>query len=165
MDGLSGYAKNQWIPYSYYNQWTNSNTVADATAAFQNGFERPLDRTGSLAERTRRAQKYYDEFHGRTMGSGSFLEVAKKCHDYLRENNYYYSSYANVSACRYIDDGRSAGSHIPKPNNTDGGTYIDCSAYVTWVLFEYGYRELGGWQKTTTWLMNPNVARGYRMDS
>lgn len=66
------------------------------------------------------------------IGGGDFLEVAKQCHDYLRENNYYYVQ----------------GSHIPKPYPGEG-TYIDCSAYVSWVLYEYGYTELEGWQQST----------------
>ena len=76
---------------------------------------------------------------------GEFLDVAKQCHDYLDQNNYYYSSAANISAGRYVSDGESQGSHIPKPYEGEGN-YIDCSAYVTWVLYEYGYTDLAGWQ-------------------
>ena len=82
------------------------------------------------------------------IGGGDFLEVAKQCHDYLRNNGYYYSSAANKSAGRFVKDSTSTGSHIPKPYPGEG-TYIDCSAYVTWVLYEYGYTELEGWQQST----------------
>lgn len=82
------------------------------------------------------------------IGGGDFLEVAKQCHDYLRNNRYYYSSAANKSAGRFVKDSTSTGSHIPKPYPGEG-TYIDCSAYVTWVLYEYGYTELEGWQQST----------------
>lgn len=85
-------------------------------------------------------------------GNASFLEVAKICHDYLAENQYFYSSQANKQANRYINDGVSAGRNIPVQEG-ESIKYIDCSAYVTWVLYKYGYTELKGWQKTSSWFM------------
>lgn len=71
--------------------------------------------------------------------NGSFLAVAKECHDYIRQNNYSYIQ----------------GTTIPADENSVSG--IDCSAYVTWVLYEYGYTELKGHQKTCSWFMNTST--------
>lgn len=73
------------------------------------------------------------------VANGSFLEVAKECHDYIRQNNYSYIQ----------------GTTIPADENSVSG--IDCSAYVTWVLYEYGYTELKGHQKTCRWFMNTST--------
>lgn len=77
-------------------------------------------------------------------GNEEFVQVAKSCHDYLKENNYYYVQ----------------GSNIPKPYEGEEN-YIDCSAYVTWVLYEYGYTELAGWQKRSEWFVNENNWQNY----
>lgn len=95
---------------------------------------------------------------------GDFLEVAKQCHDYIRENNYYYSSAANKRAGGYVGDGTSTGSSIPKPYPGEGN-YIDCSAYVTWVLYEYGYTELEGWQQSTGTLLSLANRYGWTVKS
>ena len=95
---------------------------------------------------------------------GDFLEVAKQCHDYLKQNNYYYSSAANKSAGEYVYDGTSTGSNIPKPYPGEGN-YIDCSAYVSWVLYEYGYTELAGWQQSTGTLLSLANRYGWTVKS
>ena len=59
--------------------------------------------------------------------NGSFLDIAKKCHAYVRENMFTY-----------------AGNSVPITENSK--QTIDCSAYVSWVLYEYGYKDLGGGQ-------------------
>ena len=73
------------------------------------------------------------------INSGSFLEIAKQCHDYIRANSF---TYANSN-------------EIPYPNGT---TYTDCSAYVSWVIYEYGYTEFAGHQKTSGWFMGDGPA-------
>ena len=92
--------------------------------------------------------------------NGDFVEVAKQCHDYLVQNNYYYSSAANKSAGRYVYDAESTGSSIPKPYPGEGN-YIDCSAYVTWVLYEYGYKDLGPGQESTRTLLGLAQRKGW----
>lgn len=81
-----------------------------------------------------------DEYYVEGYGT-DFLEVAKKCHDYIRKENYTYIQ----------------GTTIPADKNNVKG--IDCSAYVTWVLYEYGYTELKGWQKSTLWYMDTNTMK------
>lgn len=70
----------------------------------------------------------------------TFLGIAKQCHDYIKDNNFYYVQ----------------GNKIPYPNGT---SYIDCSAYVTWVLYEYGYTEFAGHQKDTAWFMGSGPSK------
>lgn len=50
--------------------------------------------------------------------ASSFLSTAKKCHNYLYSNNFYYS----------------AGVEIPL--DRDGNRRVDCSSYVSWCLYE-----------------------------
>lgn len=60
--------------------------------------------------------------------NGNFLEIAQQCHAYVRQNGF---TYVN-------------GNSIPITENSPKG--IDCSAYVSWALYEYGYTDLGGGQ-------------------
>lgn len=64
-------------------------------------------------------------------GSGGIVEKAVECHRYLRENGYYYAQ---------------AGVNIPI---TGSGRTIDCSSFVSWVLYEAGYTEMEGYQQTS----------------
>lgn len=82
-----------------------------------------------------------EESGSTSFAASEFLEVAKKCHDYLKENQYYYHQ----------------GNRVPYPNGTKG---IDCSAYVTWALYEYGYTELEGHQKVS-WQLRDMGKEGY----
>ena len=71
---------------------------------------------------------------GTNITGTTLLEIAKQCHEYIAEHKFVYG-YNNK---------------IPYPNDTK---HIDCSAYVCWVLYEYGYTEFEGLQKTTAWFM------------
>lgn len=85
---------------------------------------------------------YYDrigKFH--QSGNGKFLEVAEKL----------WSEVANSG--RYTTYG---GASIPVKGPT-----IDCSAYVSWVLYEYGYSEFAGGQKSTNVFYNTNWNQKY----
>lgn len=93
--------------------------------------------------------------------NGSFLQIAKTCHDYLKVNNYYYSSAENKRRGYAYDNEDSTGSCIPKPYEGEGN-YIDCSAYVTWVLYEYGYKELKGWQLTVPYVSQFCIKNGFQ---
>ena len=66
--------------------------------------------------------------------NGDVLEVAKQLHDYVRDNRFTYGAHYNIK-------------------NLGSGTeskVIDCSAYVSWVLYELGYQEFGT-QKNSSW--------------
>lgn len=80
-----------------------------------------------------------DEYYVETSGS-EFLDVAKRCHDYIKDQKMGYDNTFNKP--------------IPYPN---GFNVIDCSSYVTWVLYEYGYTELQGPQKLSGWFANKST--------
>ena len=69
---------------------------------------------------------------------GTIVEKAIECHAYLRENGYTYAQ---------------AGINIPI---TSSVRTVDCSSYVSWVLYEAGFTEFEGYQKTSsTFTSNP----------
>lgn len=80
---------------------------------------------------------------GATNGNG-FVQIAKRLHDYLAENDYYYSSAANVAAGHYVEDGEAISSIIP--SYPDPGPmskrYLCCTTFSAWVLMEAGYEGI-----------------------
>lgn len=68
---------------------------------------------------------------GITGRGGTVVEKAIECHKYLRENGYTYGGGYS------IPDGIYNSSKI-----------VDCSAYVSWVLYEAGYDSFNAWQET-----------------
>lgn len=79
-----------------------------------------------------------------TSETRTFLEVAKERHDYINNNNY---TYVN-------------GTTIPADASRNRG--IDCSAYVSDVIYWYGYYNgyqkyvdtFKGWQHVSSWFMS-----------
>ncbi len=65
---------------------------------------------------------------------GDFLAIAKKCHDYVRDNGFTYEQNA---------------SHNTIPIDESGYKTIDCSSYVSWVCYEYGYKDFKGTQESS----------------
>ncbi len=83
---------------------------------------------------------YYDRIDKWCSNSagGTIVEKAIECHAYLRENGYTYAQ---------------AGINIPI---TSSVRTVDCSSYVSWVLYEAGFTEFEGYQKTSsTFTSNP----------
>lgn len=79
--------------------------------------------------------------YGTLGGSGGdFLEAAKRVWEKVCQQNPAYG-----------------GSMIP----ADGTGTIDCSAYVSWALYEYGYVEFEGWQHNTARLIDINWTEKY----
>ena len=66
---------------------------------------------------------------------GDFVAIAKKCHDYVRENRFSYGG----------------GNTIPIDES--GSKVIDCSTFVSWVCYEYGYKDFKGGQTPTSQLL------------
>lgn len=69
--------------------------------------------------------------------------VAKELHDYLAENDYWYPSQANLNAGKYVQDGWPITHRFPTKGEAPSDRYVDCSAYVSWVLREVGYEDIG----------------------
>mgnify|MGYP005774090589 CR=1 FL=1 len=64
---------------------------------------------------------------------GDFLAVAKRCHDYVRDNGFTYLQTP----------------HNTIPIDESGYKTIDCSSYVSWVCYEYGYKDFKGSQESS----------------
>ena len=70
----------------------------------------------------------------KSVNGQGLLEIAKQCHDYVCERNFsYLQDYTRNTI----------------PISESGNTTIDCSSYVSWVLYEAGYKDLGGYQHST----------------
>ena len=77
-----------------------------------------------------------EQFH-----KGSLIETATACWEYIVNDGGY--SYAGAS--------------IP----VTGGKTVDCSSYVSWVLYEYGYEDFKGGQHCTQDFYNTNWNEAY----
>ena len=87
---------------------------------------------------------YYDridKYCSNSEGNGEFLEVAKEVWTEV------------CTSGRFTTYG---GSSIPC-----NGPTIDCSAFVSWVLYEYGYTEFEGGQTNTWGLMDTDWTAKY----
>lgn len=74
-------------------------------------------------------------------GGGEFLEVATNVW---------------IEICTSGKFTKYGGSNIPCT-----GPNVDCSAYASWVIYEYGYTEFAGWQKDTNAFYTTNWNQKY----
>ena len=102
---------------------------------------------------------------GSILGGEGLVEIAKNCHDYLSENNYWYPSAANMAAGGYVSDGSPTTHKFPEEGEAESKRYVDCSAYVSWVLQKAGYdmglksaAAIGEWGKQQGWDEIDNVS-------
>lgn len=128
-----------------YNEYGNTD------ALYENLLNKPVTSKGQVAPGlVKRRKAEWDLFHTGyyintnsyyTAGgehSGTIVEKAKQCHDYLRLNGYKYEQ---------------AGITVPI---TSAVKTVDCSSFVSWVLYEAGFTEFAGYQKTSSYFkMNP----------
>lgn len=133
---------------SVKNKLMNATDIEKATKEFAKNYEKCVSgkRTKELGERKTKAKEWLKQLQEKASGgtltnidTSSFLATAKSCHDYVRENNYWYPSQANISAGKYVRDGTPVTHKFPTKGEVPSKRYIDCSAYVSWVLKEYGY--------------------------
>lgn len=54
-----------------------------------------------------------------------------------------------------------ATSFIYGPSAIPASSQVDCSGYVSWVLYEYGYKDFEGGQKSTSFFKNTNLKEKY----
>lgn len=129
-----------WSSTKTYKQWKNAKERSDidsSTTAFCNGFENPG--TPHLDSRIKNAKDIYDRNKGKTAvsksnvtaSSNSIIASAKEIKKYIAENGYRYGA-LGVD----VKDAKKART-------------IDCSSYVSWVLYNAGYSEFGGRQNTS----------------
>ncbi len=76
----------------------------------------------------------------------------------------------NLNSSTFLSTARNVWQKIYRSSSitTYGGTTIvpqgpniDCSSYVSWVLYEYGYTEFEGWQRNTETFYNTNWNSNY----
>lgn len=72
-------------------------------------------------------------------GNGDILDTAKECITYAKNHNMKYDM--------------SFGKSIP----LDNSKYIDCSSYVSWVLYECGYEQFKGAQKSSSYFLSNSM--------
>jgi len=131
--GMSGFVQ-------AYNQYGNTEQL------YANLLNKPVTSKGQYMpglEKRRKAE--WDLFNrGYYINTGSYyspvsanssliVQKAKECHDYLRINGYRYAQ---------------AGVNIPISPNVKT---IDCSSFVSWVLYEAGFSQFAGYQKTSSY--------------
>ncbi len=75
-----------------------------------------------------------------TTKNSSFLTIAHELWKQVTDGNYVYTN----------------GNKIPVD-----GRHIDCSTYVDWVLYQYGYSDFGGYQKVTQWFVTTDLHAKY----
>ena len=70
----------------------------------------------------------------KTVNGQGLLAIAEQCHDYVSDNGFtYLQDYTKNTI----------------PISESGNKTIDCSSYVSWVLYEAGYEDLKGAQHST----------------
>lgn len=127
----AGYSKTQSSP-------------SDAAYKFHSQVERSADGPAKIQNRMDSAEEIYKKYHGMEKPQGGdFYALAKQLHDYVKQNQYWYPSAQNLAAGKYVSDGTSVKHKIPTIGEPENQRYIDCSAYVSWVISEYtGKKQL-----------------------
>ena len=134
-----------WL-YELIESNSNTNKMLDTVEYLIDIYEGKKYETKLIAENAYEEiylNEYYkepEEEQVEDIDNTNFLDVAIRCHDYIRNNNFTYKQ----------------GNIIPYPNGTN---YIDCSSYVSWVLYEYGYKEFKGHQKSSLWFMENSSSK------
>lgn len=128
-----------------YAIWKNASSASDinsATEAFCFGFERPNREKAALATRQKYANQIYNKYKDATIPSTStvtnqlsgnannILESAKQIKEYIASHGYRYG-----------------GMQTNVKDATKSRT-VDCSSFVSWVLYNAGYTQFGGHQQT-----------------
>lgn len=128
-----------WSSSSYKNTWKNAKRFSElnsSTTAFCNGFERPG--TPHLDERKENAKAIYNRNKGKKAPSTSSVASS---------NNKIIASAKEIKVYISSHGYRYAGLGVEVRNAKNSRT-VDCSSYVSWVLYNAGYKEFGGWQQT-----------------
>ncbi len=145
--GADGYADSQlYTSETKYDgiahrpeEWKNATSIEEATRVFCYCFERPEDweASSSMQKRIGYANQAYTQFQGSSAPAhytdGSIISEAQSAHIYLEQNGYRYD--------------KSYKKEIPLTNEKN--KYVDCSSYVSWVLYRLGFNEFGGKQKSS----------------
>lgn len=134
-----------WNSTSKHNLWENSSGdsgVNDAADAYCEAFERPAK--CNYADRRKNAQAIYDRNKGKSFstssvyssGSNKILASAEEIKKYIANNGYSYS--------------KTSSKIVPSYSIR----IVDCSSYVSWVLYNAGYSQFGGSQASSVTFLN-----------
>lgn len=96
-------------------------------------YQRWIRGTTKVTEKTKNFTNLILRDISSTIGGDGILEVAKNCHDAIADSG------------RFTYGATSAGI----PIDVERHTQVDCSGYVSWVLYEAGYEEMAGGQHST----------------
>lgn len=69
--------------------------------------------------------------------NAKLLSIAEKCYDFVRKTDFEYYKKGSLKITEYGE-----GKNNNKTSSTKGRGRIDCSAYVCWVLYEYGFKDI-----------------------
>ena len=127
--GADGYANYQFG--SNGENWKNASSVDQATELYCRYFERPNMAVAHMDRRKEAANKYYNEFHGKTAptggtGSGTAISACQSVSQYIYGKNITYSIegkkliYGNIDRCY------------------NESNYMCCATYVSCVLYKSG---------------------------
>lgn len=120
-----------------YNVFNRSETITTTTRRqrWNKGKTEVIDKASNFTNLIRR--------NNSIISGGAIAQLAKECHDYLAENQYWYPSAANLSAGGFVADGEPVIHKFPEEGESDNTRYVDCSAFVSWVLKKVGYDDIG----------------------
>ena len=110
--------------YRYHINRKNTVVVTTREQKWNQGQPQVIDKTSNFTNLILRDSM--------NISGAGLVEIAKQCHDALANGNFHY--------------GATSGG-IPIDVNSD--TQVDCSGYISWVLYEAGYTEMEGSQHTT----------------
>lgn len=112
------------LTYRYHINRKNTVVVTTREQKWNQGQPQVIDKTSNFTNLILRDSM--------NISGAGLVEIAKQCHDALANGNFHY--------------GATSGG-IPIDVNSD--TQVDCSGYISWVLYEAGYTEMEGSQHTT----------------
>ena len=120
--GGKGIATYQFLQKKYATGWKDATNIGSATEAFCWGFERCGKNEARMSYRISMAEKYYNEFKGKTMSSSDSRIGTIS----LSGDNANKMMSMLVEACRICDDN----SYTYSQSNRYGAYQYDCSSFV-----------------------------------
>ncbi len=128
---------------SWYKQWYNSpeESIDTATELFCREFEKPG--TPHLDERKKAAKAIYSKYKDKTAPSSSTVENPSTSVG----SDFIYNTALQIK--KYISDNKyTYGALQTEVKSAEKSRKVDCSSYVSWVLYKAGFTQFGGHQQT-----------------
>lgn len=118
-----------------YLQEHGNDSIDELTEYFMDEFENPS--APKLGKRQTSANDYYNKYKNNqtTVNGSKIIQIGAEMMQYMINNGYLYSQ-----SVRYVPIEKS---------EKESGKYVDCSAYVCWVLYRVGYTDINRLNTTT----------------